>query len=157
MMHKLSLYVQASLFIALTLASCSQKSNEPQPPEIIYGQDVCAACGMVIDQPRSASAILLNTGEYLKFDDIGDMIVFPMDRPDKQPAAWFVHDANSEEWIRAETAYYVVSPEIRTPMGYGILAFSNEQSAEEYATPLTEAKVMDFDEVRADIHVKTHE
>jgi copper chaperone NosL len=146
-----------ALLLVLFSAACSApQSDEPQPPEIHYGLDLCDACGMTIDDPRFASATLLKNGEYRKFDDIGDMIVYHMDRPDQQVAAWFVHDHDSEEWTRAEEAFYVISTEIESPMGHGIFAFATREAAEKYATELTSAQVMNFEETRADVHMKVH-
>ena len=147
----------ALLLLVLLTAACSpQQDDEPGPPEVQYGLDTCDACGMTLDDPRFASATLLKNGEYRKFDDIGDMIVYHMDHPDQQVAAWFVHDRDSEEWIRAEEAFYVVSTEIESPMGHGIFAFGTQKAAEEFAAGLSSAQVMNFEEVRADVHIKVH-
>jgi copper chaperone NosL len=144
------------LLMLLFAAACSPKNQEPQLPEIHYGLDVCDSCGMTLDDPRFASATLLKNGEYHKFDDIGDMIVHHMDHPDQQVAAWFVHDRDSEEWLNAEDAFYVVSTEIQSPMGHGIFAFKDRAAAEKYAAGLSSAQVMNFEEVRADVHIKVH-
>jgi copper chaperone NosL len=146
----------ALLLVLFSTACSAPQSDEPQPPEIQYGLDMCDACGMSIDDPRFASATLLKDGAYRKFDDIGDMIVYHMDHPDQQVAAWFVHDHDSEEWIRAEEAFYVISKEIESPMGFGIFAFVTYEAAEKYADELTNAKVMDFENTRADVHVNAH-
>ena len=43
---------------ALALAGCSpRQAGEPQPPEIVYGRDVCDRCGMIMDEPRFAAAV----------------------------------------------------------------------------------------------------
>lgn len=146
----------ALLMVLVTAACSSPQTEQPQPPEIQYGLDLCDACGMTIDDPRFASATLLKDGAYRKFDDIGDMIVYHMDHPDQQVSAWFVHDHDSEEWLRAEEAFYVVSTEIESPMGHGIFAFATQQAAENYAGELTNAQVMNFEETRGDVHVKVH-
>jgi len=137
-------------------AACSPQSQGPKPPEIQYGLDICDACGMMLSEPRFVSATLLNNGEYRKFDDIGDMIVYHMDHPDQQVQAWFVHDNDSEGWLRAEAAFYVVSADITAPMGHGILAFETKGAAQAYASSLQAAQVMSFDQVRADVHLKVH-
>ena len=146
------------LLTVLLTTACGQPptSEAPQPPEIQFGLDLCDACGMAIDDPRFASAALLKNGEYLKFDDIGDMIVYHMDHPDRQVAAWFVHDHDTEEWLQADGAFFVVSPEIESPMGHGIFAFATQQAAQKFAAGLSEAQVMNFEEVRADLHIKVH-
>ena len=75
------------------------------------------------------------------------MIVHHMDHPDQQVAAWFVHDHDSEEWLNAEEAFYVVSTEIELPMGHGIFAFKDRTAAEKVAAGLSGAQVMNFEEI----------
>lgn len=118
---------------SLGVAACSQQSGEPQPPEIVYGQDVCDRCGMLIGEPRFASATLLKNGEYLKFDDTGEMIRYHLETGDDQVRAWFVHDYGTSEWLRGEQAFFVLSSDLLTPMGTGIVAFTSQESAEKFA------------------------
>ena len=142
--------------LGLLLAACDNgQSKEPQPPEIAYGRDLCEACNMLIDEPRFACAFVLNDGKAYKFDAIDDMIVYQMDRPNLMVRAWFVHDFGSQQWARAESAFYVQSQEIRAPMGLGIAAFATRESAETAATRYN-SKVMNWDEMRAYVHVKGH-
>ena len=42
------------------LAACAQGATELNPPEIRYGEDVCADCNMIISDPRFASAYALS-------------------------------------------------------------------------------------------------
>lgn len=137
------------------LAACKPKLEEPHPPDIIYGQENCASCGMVIDDARFASATLLTSGEYRKFDDIREMLVYHMEHPEDQVIAWFVHDYQSERWLRGETAYYVLSTSIITPMGGGIVAFAELADAQNFASEKGGA-VYKFDEIRAKVHAKEH-
>lgn len=110
---------------------------------------------MVISEARFASATVLKDGAARKFDDIGDMMMYHMDRPDQQVAAYFVHDYNTEAWIRAEPAFYVHSDGIKSPMGHGLAAFATKADAEAYATKAG-GRVLNFDEMRADVHVRLH-
>jgi len=143
------------LSIALALAACAPASAEPQPPEIAYGLDTCDACGMIIDEPRFASALLLENGETRKFDDIGDMFESVDAHPDQPARAWFVHDYDSEKWMRGETAFYVFSASIASPMGHGIAAFGEKASAETFAASMA-GRVLNFDEARLEAHMKVH-
>lgn len=120
--------------VFLSLGSCSSPPAEPSPPEILYGQDVCAACGMIISEARFAAAAALQNGEALKFDDIGDMLRYRAAHPDLAVAAWFVHDHPSESWMNAAAATYVISPVVATPMGHGLAAFSDPDAAAAFAT-----------------------
>lgn len=143
------------LIAGLLLTACAPASSEPTPPEIAYGQDVCDACGMIIGDARYAAATLLEDGQTHKFDDIGDMVVYHMDRPDQQVAAWFVHDYESEAWIRGEAAFYVMSSEVDTPMGHGVAAFEAEADAAEMAQRLG-VEALTFEELRLAIHLAVH-
>lgn len=143
------------LFLALTLSACGPKSTGPQPPEIVYGQDLCDECGMIIDDARFAAATLLADGRALKFDDISDMIMHHMDHPEDQATAWFVHDYTGGHWIRGETAYFVKSDRLKTPMGGGVAAFENQADAEAFAAEM-DGKIYTLDELRAAVHEAAH-
>lgn len=135
------------LFAGLLLASCARESKEVQPPEIIYGQDLCNLCGMIVDDPRFASALVLENGGRRLFDDIGDMFIYHDRHPDEKILAWFVHDYGTEAWLRAEGAFYIKSPAINTPMGHGLAAFEKQEDAEALAAE-KEAKFLTFEELR---------
>ena len=137
------------------LAACAKGSGEPKPPEILYGQDLCSQCGMVIDDPRFAAATILKDGSSLKFDDAGEMLIYHMNHPEKQVQVWWAHDFRTEEWIRGETAFYVKADTLKTPMGTGIVAFADRAQAEEAAQE-SKGKIYTFDEIRAQVHMDVH-
>ena len=145
----------ACVVFVLLLTACAYQSGEPKPPEIAYGQEVCDSCGMLISEARFAAATLLENGETRKFDDLSEMFSYHMDHPDLTVRAWFVHDYESEGWIRGETAFYVLDEEIKSPMGHGMAAFENREKAEKMAAELG-VKVYTFDEARVEIHMKVH-
>jgi copper chaperone NosL len=123
----------AFLFVAALLAACGSATDEPQPPEIVYGQDLCEACGMIIGEARFAAASLTADGQAHKFDDIGDMLAYHQQHPEAEVRAWFVHDYPTQTWLRGETAFYVRSAEIDSPMGHGLAAFAEQAAAEAFA------------------------
>ena len=139
----------------LVLSACSPKSAEPRPPEIAYGQDMCDACGMIISDAKFAAATLLTGGEALKFDDIGEMVTYHMDHPEAQVKAWFVHDYPSEAWLRGETAFFVLSDQLQTPMGGGVAAFEKRSDAEAFAAE-KDGQVLTLDELRVEVHMQVH-
>jgi copper chaperone NosL len=139
------------MLLALALSACAPGSAEPQPPDVVYGQDVCDLCGMIISEPRYAAAMLLDNGESRKFDDIGNMLWYHDQHPELGVRAWFVHDYEAEEWIRGEPAFYVQSPAIKSPMGHGIAAFKDRVTAEALATSLG-VDALTFEGVLAAIH-----
>ena len=154
-MRPRSWLVMFLLLAGVVLAACGTKSKGPQPPEILYEQDVCDSCGMIISEARFASATVLTDGEARKFDDIAEMLVYHMEHPTEQVQAWFVHDYEGEHWVRAETAYFVKSEEIISPMGGSIVAFEDQSKAEEFAAEF-HGEVYTLDQIRADVHMEVH-
>jgi copper chaperone NosL len=150
-----SLFTAHCLLITFLLAACSSQPAGPRPPEIIYGQDICEQCGMIISEAKYAAATLVENGDPRKFESIGDMVVYHMEHPDQKVEAWFVHDYNTDSWIRAETAFYVLSERIQSPMPPGLAAFEAEDDAEAFAATV-DSVVLSFDEMRGQVHVAAH-
>jgi copper chaperone NosL len=112
--------------LLLTLTACAGRvSAEPSPPTIHYGEDVCEFCGMIITEERYAAGYLTKDGADHIFDDIGNMFRAHVQNQ-AEVTAFFVHDYEEQTWIRAETAYYVLSRELPTPMASGLVAFRSE-------------------------------
>jgi len=118
------------LAVAL-LTACASEVNFDQPPEIIYGEDVCERCSMIINEARYAAAYVTADGQPHLFDDIGGMLAQNREVPADEAVFW-VHDFVSEQWLKAEAAYYVKGDQI-TPMGFGIIAFADRDQADAWA------------------------
>ena len=116
------------LILLLTTACTTANASEPVPPTIYYGESVCEFCGMIISEARYAAGYISADGAEHVFDDIGDMIKAHQQQQEKV-SAFFVHDYNDERWIRAESAFYVLSPHLNTPMGSGLAAVAVEADA----------------------------
>ncbi len=144
-----------SLLALLFIVGCAQATNEIQPPEIFYGQDVCDECSMIISDAKFAAATIDLKGNAHKFDDVGGMLLYHMDHPASQVRAYFVHDYNTQTWLRGETAFYVRSPQIQSPMNDGIAAFSDEASAQHFAARV-QGSVYKFDDLRVNVHLTMH-
>ena len=140
------------LTVLLTLGGCTARPVAPAAPTIHFGEDMCSDCGMIINEPRFAAAYAAQQGEgsyqTFIFDDIGDMLRHMQQNTTLTGAGWWVHDYDSEEWIDATTAFYVVSDQIKTPMNHGIAAFSAEDAANTLAAEVG-GDVLDWDKVRA--------
>ena len=130
-----------------------------EPPEIHYGEDLCSDCGMIINEPKFAAAYTHEAEpgrfESFLFDDIGDMLVHMQKNLTLKPVGWWVHDYDSEEWIDATTAYYVMSDQIKTPMFHGIVAYSSQASAQQKADEVG-AKVLNWGKVRVEAAMMEH-
>ena len=97
------LTVALPVLVLLFLAACGQQVDTEKPPKIIYGQDVCDRCGMIVNEENFAAAYWTKTGEARRFDDIGGMLAY-MNEESEEVASYWVHDFASGEWIRAEEA-----------------------------------------------------
>lgn len=112
--------------VALLLYGCS-KDRKIKPADIKYGQDICTACSMIISEVPYSAQYILTEGNVKKFDDIGCMIDYIKHTNNElnNISAVFVRDYNSNKWIDAKEAYFLRSTLIITPMGHGIIAYSN--------------------------------
>lgn len=115
----------------LVVTACSGKIDLDKPPDIAYGVDPCDRCLMIINEARFAAAYITSSGETRRFDDIGGMLAY-IDEFEDDIAVYWVHDFETEVWLKAEDAYYVDS-EQQTPMGFGIVAFNDWQTAENWS------------------------
>ncbi len=137
--------------LALTLvflAACGQSVNTDEPPEIVYGQDTCDRCNMIISEERFAAAYWTADGEARRFDDIGGMLAFVTEKREEAASYW-VHDFNSVVWIRAEEASYVLDGDLMTPMGFGVAAFADAEMAQMMADGRENVMVRTFTELLA--------
>jgi len=116
--------------LALLAAGCAARADGP--PAIVLDRDACSHCGMLISEARHAAALRAPGGSTRAFDDIGCL---------RRAAGGataglriWVHDAADESWLDAREATFVVSPEVRTPMAGGVLAFRHAADAERAAS-----------------------
>lgn len=122
----------AILFLIIPLlAACGGGQNLETPPDIRYGEDVCEECSMIINEPRYAASYVLADGTVRRFDGIGEMLAYDAKHHEDVHISW-VHDFNREEWIMAKSAAFVLNSKAKTPMGWGLLAFADEASADAY-------------------------
>ena len=85
---------------------------------------------MIINEERFAAAIAYRHGskiDYMYFDDGGEL--FEAQVPPHDEARYYVHDAGTSEWLDAKTAFYLRSKTLRTPMGFGLAAYTTEAAA----------------------------
>lgn len=126
----------STLFLAfaafLFLSACGSSVDLEATPEILYGQDVCTECGMIISDARFAASYTTTDGQVRVFDDIGDMLLH-MGKKQEDVHIYWVHDFHSEAWINAQKATFVLNTDLATPMGWGLAAFDGGDDADAYA------------------------
>jgi copper chaperone NosL len=115
---------------SLFLISCNNYESEP----IKLNKDNCDYCKMTITDGRFASELITKKGRIYKFDDIKCMLSFKNDNPKTEYHSFYINEFTSNNvLIPAEKAFYVKSQEIRSPMGGGIAAFSENEKASNFA------------------------
>ena len=142
------LAVAGGLLAVVFLVACGGGADTSQPPELLYGQDVCDECGMIISEEKYASAYWTEDGQARRFDDVGEMLVFMAQNPEPTASVW-VHDLNSAAWLAAGEAWFVTNSGLRTPMGTGIAVLAEEQAARALAFDQPGAVVLSYDEIVA--------
>ena len=136
----------AAAALGLLFPGCSGPSA-PSPPDIRWGEDVCSLCTMIISEQQHAAAAAVPAGrrwDYRVYDDIGCLL---HDRAADSAKARWVRDLDGARWIPADSASFVMSPRLRTPMGSGIAAFTSREGAGRLAGG-DGAVILDWDGLR---------
>lgn len=136
-----------ALALLLSVAGCGG-GESGGPPEIRYGRDICVQCGMIVSEPRFAAAYRLPDGTEKVFDDLGGLLLYGHATGELATAEVWVHDVETEEWVGADSAWFVATANAHTPMGYGIVAFSERGRAQAFAGGAG-ADVLTWDELVA--------
>ncbi|HET7290196.1 MAG TPA: nitrous oxide reductase accessory protein NosL [Thermodesulfobacteriota bacterium] len=117
------------LLVVLSFTAC--RDNIDTGPHVIhYGEDVCERCKMIISDKRFAAELVDQKGEALMFDDVGCMADYMKgsEKEGAKPLAMYVTDFSTGEWIDAGKAFYLLNPELKSPMGYNIAAFGSSEA-----------------------------
>ncbi len=103
------------------------------PPTLHLGSDVCDYCKMIIsDQKFAAACIVRATDGRVRsaaFDDIGCLLEYQGSSVEGTIEYLYVTDYDSGVWMDATEAFYIQSPEIRSPMASGIIASQTQADA----------------------------
>jgi copper chaperone NosL len=105
---------------------------DPKPQPIQLGSDQCAYCRMMITEQEFGSQIVNNQGRAYMFDSVECMAAFDISEDDENfHSKWVPNFLNRDEWINAESAVYLHSETLRSPMGLNLSAYADRQSAED--------------------------
>ncbi len=131
-MKRRMLYLAPAILLLAFLVSCSSSVDKNRPPQIRYGEDPCDECYMLINEERFAAAYITEDGTVRRFDDIGCMVTYLKKHPETVATFWVV-DYQTHMWVNATTATFVKAKDLKSPMGYGLIAVGNEAVAREIA------------------------
>jgi copper chaperone NosL len=139
----------AFVVLAGASAGCGRETGEA-PPQIRYGQDTCAVCGMIISDERFAAGLVIGTApryQALAFDDLGCLLEYERSAPDAAVAARYVRDFQAPQWRDAGTAVYVHGPALHSPMAFNLAASATAADARALAAARG-GDVLDYASVR---------
>jgi len=115
-------------FVLLLTISC-----KVEPKTIEFGKDQCDFCKMNIVDKTHAAQFVTAKGKQFKFDAIECMVNDIGQNSEEKIALLLVADyGNPGEMTEAETATYLISTEIKSPMGANLSAFSLKSTAKEF-------------------------
>ncbi|GIK18477.1 MAG: hypothetical protein AMXMBFR77_00530 [Phycisphaerales bacterium] len=115
----------------LSLGGCGNQATDG-PPAIRLGYDVCAECNMIISDARWATATIVpgpRGPEPRLFDDFNCQVNFENEHAGEIIARWS-HDYATGAWLKTETAQFIFSRDLRTPMGSNAAAFGARSDAD---------------------------
>ena len=104
-----------------------------EAPELHLGDQACEACAMAVADARVAAAMIVESEDgrrALIFDDIGCLLTYERSHPDTKPLARYVRDYAGDRWLALESATFLHSDTIPTPMRYGTVAFASMERAQ---------------------------
>lgn len=131
-----------SSLAALLIVGCN-----PQQEKISIGKDNCEECKMTIMDPKYGCEIVTKKGKVFKFDDLGCMAGFMKRRGVEMSdihQTLSVNFNNSSEFINVTQAEFVVSSELKTPMGGNAAAFKEASEAKKKSEELKGSKITNW-------------
>lgn len=143
----MKLFLHTSL-VALTclLSGCGQQQTIG-PPSVQLGDSVCDQCNMIITDERWATATVVDgpRGSLpLLFDDFNCQVQYEFLNQDLAVLSRWSHSYATNQWLRTEKMSFLVSNDLRTPMGSSMAAFGSEQETES-AQSTHPGEVMNFE------------
>ncbi len=119
-----------TFLLLITLSSCST-----QPAAINYGTTSCHACKMTIVDQQHAAQIMTKKGRTYSFDAI-ECMVRSLDQwqADDLHTVLVTDYAKPKELIEAQSAFFLISTSIPSPMGEHLSAFANKANRDGLAS-----------------------
>ncbi|MBK6814387.1 MAG: nitrous oxide reductase accessory protein NosL [Saprospiraceae bacterium] len=119
------------LIISTMLISC-KTSSEP----FVIGVDACQVCKMGIVDTKYGGELITKKGKLLKFDDIGCMIKHLKTNSSGSiiSQALTMDYLKSNHFIPVDSAWFLISPDLKSPMNSHVAAFADLSSVQNHQT-----------------------
>jgi copper chaperone NosL len=114
------------LFTVIIVYSC-----KVEPKEINYGKDHCYNCDMTIVDNTHAAQYVTKKGRSYSFDAV-ECLIWKLVKDNNEDNMEYILVAdyvNSGKLIDAKSAVYLISDNIKSPMGANLSAFSSKHQA----------------------------
>jgi copper chaperone NosL len=85
---------------------------------------------MTLADPRFAAELLTRTGKAVVFDDVGCLAAWLGENSIAVGSSWVANFAAPDQWLPADSAVYLRSDTLRTPMASGLVALAPGQQAD---------------------------
>lgn len=135
-------------FLALSATACS-----PKPEPIVFTQDNCHFCKMTVMDPKYGAELVTDKGKIYKYDSVECLARHLEKEPDlttKAHSLWVIDADQPGTLIPAQTAFYLYSLKLPSPMG----AFLTPVKARSGAEALMKSypgKILSWEETLAQI------
>ncbi len=133
--------VMTSIILCLSIFfNISCNSGNPEP--IKLNKDNCSFCKMTISDGKFGCEMVTSKGRVYKFDDISCMFSFKKEHTDLAFKNSYVSDYQTDNiLIPAESAFYIKSKEIKSPMQGNTAAFRTKEKAEDLAKKISSSAI----------------
>ena len=138
--------ILALSLVLIAVSGCSEQAADG-PPTVRLDDSVCDQCNMIISDERWSTATIIEGDrgpEPRIFDDFNCQANYEGEHPDLTILARWSHSYSTREWLSTEKAVFLISPDLRSPMGSNIAAFASESEAETTKADFT-GDIMTFD------------
>jgi nitrous oxide reductase accessory protein NosL len=142
------------LLVLAASAACGVKADGP--PEIEVDRTACSHCGMLISEPASAAAYQAPGAAPRVFDDIGCLLDAVGREPRSGGIRFWFHDVANGAWIGGDDAVFVSSPNLRTPMGGGLIDYRDLAAARDGAARHRGAVINSLNDLLRSNHREGH-
>lgn len=119
-----------SVIIIFFASACA-----PSPEPLAFGKDSCHACKMLLVDNRFGAELVTSKGKVFKFDDTSCMISFIRSgavTPSDISYELVVDYGNLSSLIDVNEATLLHSPNIKSPMGGNVAAFSKAEDTDQF-------------------------
>lgn len=126
-------YIKMFVLSLLFILPLTQSLHAGEPKRVL----TCRQCSMQITEENRKFAVIVPAGiEHSAFDDIGCAMLWRSGECAMRQAAFdenaVVRDHATGAEVPVLKAFFVIDSGVRTPMGFGVLAFASKEAAEAF-------------------------